>query len=74
MHLLLIHQTFPANSATWPPPGWPEGIESPVWAQPQLPEMTSDGTAALHTFGQHFSLTKSLESYEQLFKQLNPTG
>ena len=32
------------------------------------------GTAALHTIGQHFSLTKSLESYEQLFKQLNPTG
>ena len=32
------------------------------------------GTAALHTIEQHFSLTKSLERYEQLFQQLNQTG
>ena len=32
------------------------------------------GTAALHTIEQHFSLTKSLESYEQLFQQLNQTS
>ena len=35
---------------------------------------TQIGTAALHTIKQHFSLTKSLESYEQLFQQLTQTG
>ena len=35
---------------------------------------TQIGTAALHTVEQHFSLTKSLESYEQLFQQLTQTG
>ncbi len=37
-------------------------------------ERTQIGTAALHTIEQYFSLTKSLESYEQLFEQLNQTG
>ena len=37
-------------------------------------ERTQIGTAALQTIEQHFSLTKSLESYEQLFQQLNQTS
>ena len=32
------------------------------------------GTAALHTIEQRFSLPKSLESFEQLFQQLNQNG
>ena len=32
------------------------------------------GTAALHTIEQRFSLPKSLESFEQLFQQLNQIG
>ena len=32
------------------------------------------GTAALHTIEQRFSLRKSLESFEQLFQQLNQNG